>query len=145
MYEMSLSRTFRVPVARLFKAWSDPIFLQRWFCCGDLTVPQADVDFRVGGQYRIVMRSPDLVDRVVSGSYLEIVDNEKLVFSWQWASSTLRTEVEVRFRTVQGGSELTLLHRQFPDADTCEQHNVGWEGCFQKLADALGEEQLRSA
>lgn len=137
MYELSLQRSFSVPVALLFKAWSQPEMLRRWFCPDDMNVPEVDVDFRVGGQYRIVMQEPNQLQHIVYGEYLDIVPNESIKLSWNWVGRPVRTEVELSFRAVDGGSELVLAHRQFPDEDARDKHNHGWTSCLEKLRHLL--------
>ena len=80
------------------------------------------------------MRGPDGSAHVVDGVYREVVANERLVFSWQWAGSEVRSEVRVTLRALDGGrTELTLVHERFPDADTRDKHEQGWTGCLAKL------------
>ena len=51
---------------------------------------RAEADARVGGRYRIVMRTSDGEEHDVSGVYREVVPNEKLVFTWAWRSTPER-------------------------------------------------------
>lgn len=108
--------------------------IKRWFGPGELTVPEAQVDFRVGGVYRVVMRRPDGQTHVIGGIYREIHPNERLCFSWQWEGSDARTEVELTFRAAGEQTDLTLVHREFATEETREEHNKGWQGCLAKLA-----------
>ncbi len=93
---------------------------------------------RVGGRYRIVMRSPDGEQHDVSGVYREVVPNEKLVFTWAWRSTPERESlVTVVLRSAGGGTELTLTHEQFFDEEARDKHRHGWDGCLARLANAL--------
>lgn len=133
MYELTLNKRCKAPVARVFAAWSSPEQVQRWFAPGDLTVPEAEVDFRVGGAYRIVMQRPDGQQHIVGGVYRDIVPDERLVFTWSWEGSGVTSEVEIRLQPADGQTDLTLLHRQIPTEESRESHKQGWEGCLAKL------------
>ncbi|MES2070154.1 MAG: SRPBCC domain-containing protein [Pseudomonadota bacterium] len=136
MFELSLNKLCKAPVGRVFAAWSTPEQLQRWFAPGELSVPQADVDFRVGGAYRIVMRRHDGQHHIIGGVYREIVPNERLCFTWCWEGSEVTTDVEITFRPAGEQTELTeltLTHRQFPTEEMRDKHKDGWEGSLVKL------------
>ena len=134
MYELTLNKRCNAPVARVFAAWSSAEMIKRWFGPGTVTVPEAEVDFRVGGAYRIVMRHSDGKTNIINGTYRQIVANERLCFSWQWEGSEAVTEVELTFRAVGEQTDFTLTHREFPTEDERDKHNQGWQGCLVKLA-----------
>jgi uncharacterized protein YndB with AHSA1/START domain len=133
MNDLTLTRSFPVPLERLFTAWSERDWMGKWFSPGGMTIPEVDVDFRVGGRYRVVMQSQNNERHAVGGEYLEIVLNRTIRFTWQWEGSPVCTEVEVTFTSVEGGSELQLLHKQFPDAEMRDKHGQGWTGCLDRL------------
>lgn len=139
-----LRRTLPATPEQVFAAWTKPELVRRWFSPGELTVEEAELDVRVGGGYRIVMRSPEGESHSPSGLYEEIVPNERLVFSWRWAGSELVTRVTVALRAVDGGrTELTLTHEGFPDPPTRDAHEAGWVGCLEKLLPALAPAEGR--
>jgi uncharacterized protein YndB with AHSA1/START domain len=74
-----ISRTFPAARKSVFEAWSSAEHLQRWFCPAGFTVPEAQIEFRVGGAFNICMRSPDGQDHWTKGHYVEIVPNMRLV------------------------------------------------------------------
>lgn len=133
MFELTLNKRCKAPVERVFAAWSTAEQLQRWFGPGDLTVPQAEVDFRVGGGYRVVMQRHDGGQHIIAGTYHEIVPNERLRFSWRWEGSEVTTEVEIRFQAAGDQTDCILTHREFPTEEMRDKHRDGWEGCFAKL------------
>ena len=70
-----------------------------------------------------------------SGNYEKIVENEQLIFSWKWADSELITRVTIDLKEVSDNeTELTLTHEGFPETETRNRHNEGWEGCLSRLA-----------
>ncbi len=133
---LSLVRSFNVSPARVYRAWTDPQAMKRWFAPSDaFSIPRVEADVRVGGRYRIVMRSPDGEQHDVSGVYREVVPNEKLVFTWAWRSTPERESlVTVALRAAGGGTELTLIHEQLYDAEARDKHHHGWTGCLARLA-----------
>ena len=57
---LRLTRTYAAPPEKVYAAWTDPQALKRWFApSDDFQTPEVEADVRVGGRYRIVMRSPD--------------------------------------------------------------------------------------
>ena len=79
-----------------------------------------------------------LSTHIPSGTYEEIVANEKLVFSWSWADSDEVTRVTIELREVGNNeTELTLTHVGFAVTEVRDHHEEGWNGCLDKLAKAL--------
>jgi uncharacterized protein YndB with AHSA1/START domain len=74
-----VSRVFPAPRERVFQAWSSAEHLRHWFCPAGYSVPEARVEFRVGGAFDICMRSPEGVDHWTRGRYTEIVPHTRLV------------------------------------------------------------------
>jgi len=68
-----VSRIFPVPREFVYRAWSSAGHVTRWFCPAGYTVPQAEVEFRVGGAFNICMRSPDAKDHWTRGKFVELV------------------------------------------------------------------------
>ena len=77
--ELVLRRLIAAPRELVFRAWSDPAQLARWWGPKGFTNPVCEVDLRIGGAWRIVMRGPDGTDFPLSGVYLEITPPERLV------------------------------------------------------------------
>jgi uncharacterized protein YndB with AHSA1/START domain len=74
-----VSRVFPVPRQLVFQAWTSAEHLKRWFCPAGFAVPEADVEFRVGGRFHICMRSPEGRDYRSKGHIVEIVPDSRLV------------------------------------------------------------------
>jgi len=88
----------------------------------------------VGGRFRVVMQAGDGETHDVSGIYLEVVPNRKLVFSWAWRSTPEReSRVTLRIEPDAEGCELVLLHEQFFDEAARDAHHHGWSGALVKL------------
>ena len=79
--ELVLSRIIDAPRERVFKAWTDPELLKQWFAPLPYTTPVAELDFRPGGANLIVMRDSAGNEFPNRGVYLEVVKNERIVFT----------------------------------------------------------------
>ena len=80
--ELTLTRVLDAPRQLVFQAWTDPVHLKRWWGPHGFTAPACEVDLRVGGAWRIVMRFPDGSDEhTMQATYREIVPPERLTFT----------------------------------------------------------------
>jgi uncharacterized protein YndB with AHSA1/START domain len=79
--ELVLCRIIDAPREKVFRAWTDPQLLKQWFAPKPYTTPFAELDVRPGGSSKVVMRSPDGQDIPCPGVYLDVVKNERLVFT----------------------------------------------------------------
>src|SRR4051812_34280377 len=77
-----VSRVFDAPRELVFRAWTKPEHVTRWWGPKDFTLPVCEQDFRLDGGYRFCMRAPDGVDHWVWGEYREIDEPRRLVFTW---------------------------------------------------------------
>jgi uncharacterized protein YndB with AHSA1/START domain len=135
---LRITRRYPVTAEKVWRAWTDPQALSRWFGPGEPnSVTLAELDLREGGRYHIRFHTPDGQEHDVSGVYQEVVPNRRLVFSWAWKSTPERvSRVTLEFRAVDGGTELDFLHDRFFDRQARDNHERGWSGTFVKL-DAL--------
>jgi uncharacterized protein YndB with AHSA1/START domain len=132
-----LTRQYAAPPEAVFRAWVDPQALKRWYApADDFQTPEAEVDPRVGGRYRIKMIGPDGRVHCVFGRYLEFHPPERLVFTWAWendAAAIGETLVTVELRDLGGRTELVLTHERFPAEDVRDRHEHGHSGCLDRL------------
>ena len=131
---LTLKRRLKAPPAKVFAAWTDPQKIARWMGPEQVESVRAETDARTGGRYRFVMRTTGGEEHDVSGSYREVVPNEKLVFTWAWKSTPERQSlVTVTFKPDGDGTLLTLTHEQFFDEEARDRHRHGWTGALAKL------------
>jgi uncharacterized protein YndB with AHSA1/START domain len=131
-----LTRSYAVPPERVWRAWTDPQALKRWFGPGgENPVSLASLDVRVGGRYRIVFGGPDGKAHEVQGVYREVVPHRKLVFTWTWPNSTPEREsvITIELRAAGRGTEFVFRQEQFIDATVRDNHRRGWTESFVKL------------
>jgi len=134
-----IKRRVPAPPERCFRAWTEPEALKRWFGPGTNEVVLAEMDPRVGGRYRLVMRSADGEQHDVSGEFREVVENRKLVFTFAWRSAPERQSlVTVEFVPAGDATALTLTHEHFFDEAARDRHRQGWTASLDKLAAFVG-------
>jgi len=135
-HSLKIVRTFEASPEVVYRAWTDPKVMEKWFAPREMSTPIAEVDLRVGGKYRVGMKSPDGELYVATGVYQEIVSNEKLVFTWRWENdpSSPETLVTVEFKKSGGDTELVFTHENFATEALAKDHQEGWEGALSKLS-----------
>jgi uncharacterized protein YndB with AHSA1/START domain len=112
--------------------------MMRWYAPAGADTLHAETDARVGGRFRVLMRTPDGEQHDVSGVYREVVPDEKLVFTWQWRSKPeWESLVTITLKRDGDGTILTLIHEQLPDDAERDGHRNGWSGALDKLALAV--------
>lgn len=141
--ELVLTRIIDAPREKLFRAWTDPALLVQWFAPLPWTTPRAELDVRPGGASLVVMRGPDGNEFPNHGVYLEVVPNERLVFTdayskaWEPSSKPFMTVV-LTFEDEGGKTRYTarVLHWTVADRETHEKmgFHEGWGRCTDQLA-----------
>ena len=136
---LTLKRRLNAAPARVYQAWTDPQKMMRWYAPAGAQTLAAETDARVGGRFRVLMRTADGQDHDVSGVYREVVRDEKLVFTWQWRSKPeWESLVTITLKADGDGAILTLTHEQLPDDAERDGHRNGWSGALDKLAEVVG-------
>jgi uncharacterized protein YndB with AHSA1/START domain len=79
--DLVLDRVVDVPPHLVWMAWTEPEHLVKWFAPRPWTTTSCEIDLRPGGSFRTVMRSPEGEEFPNVGCYLEVVPNERLVFT----------------------------------------------------------------
>lgn len=83
--DLVLERTADVPREMIWKAWTQPEQLKKWFCPRPWQTVACEIDLRPGGRFHTVMRSPEGQEFPNTGCYLEVTENERLI----WTSALL--------------------------------------------------------
>jgi uncharacterized protein YndB with AHSA1/START domain len=141
-YRMSVRRTMPAPREVVYEAWTDPHGIREWMCPGDVTTAEAELDVRVGGSYRIVMKGKER-DHVHTGVYQVVEPNARLVFTWTQEGNEGSTLVTVEFLGRGNESELVLTHERFSKADVAKRYESGWGTIAEKLAAYLTRGSLK--
>lgn len=140
--ELVLTRIIDAPPEKVFKAWTDPELLKKWFAPLPYTVPVAETDVRPGGSSLIVMRGPDGNDFPNRGVYLEVVKNERLVFTdaymkaWEPSEKPFMTVI-LTFENEGGKTKYTARVRHWTVADREAHEKMGFQQGWGQCADQL--------
>ncbi len=131
--ELSITKLIPAPRQVVFDAWLDPKALARFMKPGEgITVPKAENDARVGGNFLIVMKAGDK-ELPHRGEYKTIDKYDRLVFTWT-SYATDSSTVTLSFKEVsESETELTLHHIGFPNQEIRDNHNGGWTGIVEEL------------
>lgn len=133
---LRISRTFAAPIDHVFDAWTSVDVLRRWWPAGpDWVTTVAEVDVRVGGRLRLVMRSPEGTSYGGEGRYVEVRRPDRLAFTWRWDDPAGGPEqlVDVRFTAnADASTTVTLLNSGITPSDL-EDHRSGWQLSFDNL------------
>jgi uncharacterized protein YndB with AHSA1/START domain len=134
-----IERTFEAPAEAVFEAWTSEEVMRRW---GQAEVgwetSEAEVDLRVGGAVRVVMRDPvNDVDHGGGGMYTEIEPPRRLAFTWLWDGDTRRTLIEIDFEERDGATTVTFVHSGLWDEEAVRDHEGGWSRILANLGRVL--------
>jgi uncharacterized protein YndB with AHSA1/START domain len=131
---LTIKRRLKAPPQKVYAAWTDPGKITHCWGPEQSQTLSAELDVRVGGRFHIVFRTPDGEEHDVSGTYLEVIRNQKLVFTWMWRTMPERQSlVTVTLAPDGEGTLLTLLHEQFFDEPARDRHRSGWTGTLDRL------------
>ena len=136
---LRLERVFRAPPSTVFRAWTDPGELAKWWGPDGYETTVDALDVRPGGRYRTGMTGPDGTQLWVGGVIKEVTENERLVFTSAWEEDGVpghETQVTLTLRDRGGGTEMLLVHEFFTDRESCNNHEHGWSSsltCLEKI------------
>lgn len=141
--ELMITRTFDAPPAAVYAAWTQADLLKHWFAPQPWKVSAAELDVRPGGTSLIVMDDGQGNEFPSRGVYLEVVENERIVFTdayveaWQPSQKPFATMI-VTFEEVDGGTKYTARARHWSAEDRAMHVNMGFEAGRSMCADQLG-------
>jgi uncharacterized protein YndB with AHSA1/START domain len=139
-----ITRIFDAPRDLVWKAWTEPERMVRWFGPRGFTSTVLKTDFRTGGAYHFHMRSPEGNDHWLQGIYHEIVEPERLVSTFAWADAEGKPTRPETLLTVSlaehgGKTKLTLHQAVFESVTARDLHNEGWTSSLDRLTEYLAK------
>ena len=130
-------RTYPVPPKAVFRLFSDPELFRQWWAHGPWAATEVQIDLRVQGPFRYVLHNREESKTFTAvGSFKEIIENKKLVFSWEWLEGQYQgrqTLVTVEFHDRDGSTELVLTHSKHDSVELMEDHRSGWTACLERI------------
>ena len=138
-HTLRIVRTFQAPAEAVFDAWTSEEVMRRWWQAEQgWETSAAEVDLRLGGAVRVVMRDPAKdVEYGGGGIYTEIEPPPRLAFTWIWDGDTRRTLIEIDFEEQDGATTVRFTHSGLWDEEAVRSHERGWGGTFDNLARVL--------
>jgi uncharacterized protein YndB with AHSA1/START domain len=137
---LSVERMVRSKIDNVFDAWVDPVLIPRWWGAGDVTCPEAQVDLRVGGQYRIANQMPDGAVMWIAGTFVAIDRPTRIEYTWAMETGNnadVSSNVVVTFEDKGDATNIIVVQTHIADAVTREIHLDGWVGCLAGLDSLL--------
>jgi uncharacterized protein YndB with AHSA1/START domain len=141
--DLVLTRTIDASREKVYRAWTDPALLKQWFAPLPWTTPSAELNVHPGGANVIVMRGPDGVEFPNRGIYLDVVPNQRLVFTdayttaWEPSEKPFMTVILTFEDAGNGKTNYTARVRHWTIADREAHENMGfhngWEICTDQL------------
>jgi len=157
--ELVMTRLFDAPRELVWKAWTDPERLKRWWGPAGFTAPSAKLHLHVGGKYLFCMRSADGRDYWITGVYREIVPMERIVCTDssadEWGNVVpatyygmspdfpLEMLVTVTFEERDGKTKMTLRLSGIPSGPDSQGAEQGLNQSFDKLAEDLAQSKVK--
>ena len=141
-----VTRKIRASRHRVFRAWTDPELLMRWFIEEDGEMRVRELDLRPGGRYALegtVGEKPWKIE----GKYLEVEPPSRLVYTWNWDNDPAigepkgeDTVVRVDFLERGSETEVVVTHERLATEKARAEHKAGWIGCLERLAEIVEKE-----
>ena len=134
-----IERTFTEPAEDVFDAWTSPEVMRRWFhCAADWETPEAEVDLRVGGGVRVVMRQPDGTEAEARGEYTLIDRPNRLVMTWTFHDDPSNEQsIDLSFSEDDGATTVLLVNTGISTDERRDAQDWGWNGCLDQLEQLL--------
>jgi uncharacterized protein YndB with AHSA1/START domain len=137
---LRIERTFAAPARAVFEAWTSEEVLRRWLhAFPDWETPVAEVDLRVGGTVRIVMRDPaDGSEHGACGEYTLVEPPHRLAFTWVWDHDPGNPQlIELELTERDGSTTVLMVNSGISTDERRASQKRGWHGCYDNLARAF--------
>jgi uncharacterized protein YndB with AHSA1/START domain len=139
-----LERVFDADIDRVFRAFTVPAEVVRWWGPMNVRTSVAEIDLRVGGECRWVMH-PGGQTTVLHGRIVDLDPPRLLVMTNRWDGQTEDSLVTLRLTSVPTGTHLELIHRRLPTEEDPGQYQQGWDAALASLTRYLSKERTDHA
>ncbi|GAA0737547.1 SRPBCC family protein [Sphingomonas japonica] len=137
--ELVVTRTFDAPPGVVYRAWSQPELFRRWWMprsVSGVALVACDMDVRTGGKYRLEFSAGDAGTMAFYGKYLEVVPNERIVWTNDEGEAGAITTVTFE---EQDGKTLLRFHEAYPSEAALEEALQGSAAGLPEQLDQLEE------
>jgi len=142
--EFTITRVFNAPRELVFKAWTDPARLAAWYGPRGLSTPidRIELDVRPGGRWRACMvRDDNGIEFPSHGEYREVVEPERLVFTWELDRSGGESLITITFADHGDKTEMTFHQTGFATGDESMSVEDGWLRSIDRLTEHLTDKE----
>ena len=129
-----LSRSFDAPPELVFRLWADPAHRVRWWGPSGMAASRCEVDFRVGGAWRVTMQAQNGFEHPVHGVFTEIEAPRRLCFTYINEADGHEMLVEMDFEPEGDGTRMHFRQAPFLDTGERDGHGYGWTSTLSILA-----------
>ena len=138
-HAVRIERTFAATAEDVFDAWTSPEVMRRWFHpAPDWETPEAEVDLRVGGRVRVVMRKPDGTKAEAHGEFTLIDRPHRLGMTWTFDDEPSNEQlIELSFSESEGSTTVLLVNTGISTDARRDAQDWGWRGCLEQLGRVL--------
>lgn len=141
--ELVIARKVAASPDKLFRCWTDPALIPEWFCPKPWRAEVVKMDVRPGGVSQTIFHGPDGESFPNDGVYLEVVPNQKLVFTdaftdgWRTTENPMFTGV-ITFEDAGDGQTLYIARARHWTRESAEKHaqmgfQEGWGVCAEQM------------
>ena len=134
-----IERTFDAPAEDVFDAWTSEEVIARWFKPAQgWQEASAEVDLRVGGSIRVVMRTPDGEPVGAGGEYTLIERPHRLAFTWTFDDDPSNQQmIELEFTERDGVTTVLFVNSDISEEERRDSQDEGWTTCFDNMERVL--------
>lgn len=151
--EILAESAYPVPIEQVWRAWTDPERIVKWFGPAPNALQSAEVDLRTGGDWRFIFSGPGEPYAALEGAYIEVEAPSRLVFSWRHIgtddsgiqTATPFSQVAVTMQGTEGGTLVQIRHSNIQTLASRTNVSLGWDTCLGNLSKALEAEMLADA
>jgi uncharacterized protein YndB with AHSA1/START domain len=137
-----MKRVLPTPRARVFRAFTEPDQLAKWWGPKGFTAPSVELDLRLGGNYRIAMQPPDGDLFYLSGEFREVDPPARLAYTFRWEDpdpDDQETVVTLSFGDLGESTELVVTQRAFATEGRRALHDQGWTDSLDRLQELMSQ------
>jgi uncharacterized protein YndB with AHSA1/START domain len=139
---LHMERVLRAPRERVFRAFTAPDELARWWGPKGFTAKSVEIDLRVGGGYRIAMQPPEGEVFHLSGEFVGVDPPTKLAYTFRWEEpdpDDQETIVTLSFAELGESTKLVFTQSPFATEARRALHEQGWTDSLERLQDFISQ------
>jgi len=157
-FDLKIERVVDVPAELIWKGWTEPEHIVKWFCPRPYKVIRCEVDLRPGGIYRTDMMGPEMVEAPCSGCILVVEKNKKFVWTSALGENFRPTPIPengpdiiftgiIHLEQIDGQTKYVAI-AQHADEEGCRKHSEmgfheGWGICLDQLIEEIKSGRIR--